>query len=318
MSRALTITYGSVVLRVVLTVMDPSMMLSSQATPTFSRARVTTGQTSRRYFSRYWFGCVGVVGRFGWTRALGLGIGSEQGSISSRGPRKRALPRRTDGPWGRAWRRRTPRAAGPACARASTPPPSSGRCPRGPTACPAGTASSLHGEMSRSIDRSIQLARMGKLACTPAKRFHTITIHPSCASITPIINHPSHTRARRLPVFIRPALGRRGRLLPLVIRHGLLCGVLGCVARGSGGCVRCVSNKNNPSNGTREVLDGDTRLGKSRLSSARERAARRQLVLVVPAANAIVQSHRSIDPTPPAISRDPHHIAYRQARRSID
>lgn len=32
----------------------PSMMLSSQAMPTFSRARVTTGQTSLKYFSRYW------------------------------------------------------------------------------------------------------------------------------------------------------------------------------------------------------------------------------------------------------------------------
>jgi hypothetical protein len=52
-SRALSTMYGSVVLRVVRTVMLPSTRLSSQAILCASSALVTMGQTSRRYFSRY-------------------------------------------------------------------------------------------------------------------------------------------------------------------------------------------------------------------------------------------------------------------------
>lgn len=50
-SRALMITYGSNVLRVVLTVMLPSTRFNSQPMPSSFRARVTAGHTSRKYFS---------------------------------------------------------------------------------------------------------------------------------------------------------------------------------------------------------------------------------------------------------------------------
>jgi hypothetical protein len=45
--------YGSNVLRVVRTVIEPSTRFSSHATPCSFSARVTEGHTSRKYFSRY-------------------------------------------------------------------------------------------------------------------------------------------------------------------------------------------------------------------------------------------------------------------------
>ena len=50
-SRALMIMYGSHVLTVVRTVMDPSTRFSSHATPCSLSARVTAGHTSCRYRS---------------------------------------------------------------------------------------------------------------------------------------------------------------------------------------------------------------------------------------------------------------------------
>mmetsp|Transcript_2654 Transcript_2654/g.4779 ORF Transcript_2654/g.4779 Transcript_2654/m.4779 type:complete len:208 (+) Transcript_2654:2110-2733(+) len=52
-SRAFMIMNGSKVFLVVRTVIEPSIKLSSQAIPRWSKEEVTTGQTSRRYFSRY-------------------------------------------------------------------------------------------------------------------------------------------------------------------------------------------------------------------------------------------------------------------------
>lgn len=52
-SRALMIMYGSYVFLVVLTVMEPSTRFSSQPMPCVFSVRVTAGQTSCRYFSRY-------------------------------------------------------------------------------------------------------------------------------------------------------------------------------------------------------------------------------------------------------------------------
>mmetsp|Transcript_4580 Transcript_4580/g.6828 ORF Transcript_4580/g.6828 Transcript_4580/m.6828 type:complete len:103 (-) Transcript_4580:131-439(-) len=52
-SRALRITYGSDVLRVVRTVMDPSTKFNSHDIFTLSSDRVTSGHDSRKYFSRY-------------------------------------------------------------------------------------------------------------------------------------------------------------------------------------------------------------------------------------------------------------------------
>ena len=52
-SRALMMMYGSNVLRVVRTVIEPSTRFSSHATPCSFSARVTEGHTSRKYFSRY-------------------------------------------------------------------------------------------------------------------------------------------------------------------------------------------------------------------------------------------------------------------------
>lgn len=122
------------------------------------------------------------------------------------------------GPWGRAWRRRTPRGAGPACTRASTPPPSSGRSPRGPTACPAGTASCLWltSMWGQSIDhKTIDSDGVGAALANPNPSPHThSTPHP----ISSITIH-TRTRAGRLPLLIRSARRRRRPVLPLVVRH---------------------------------------------------------------------------------------------------
>uniref|UniRef100_A0A6M2E1T4 Putative secreted protein n=1 Tax=Amblyomma tuberculatum TaxID=48802 RepID=A0A6M2E1T4_9ACAR len=53
MSRALRMMYGSHILRVVVTVMLPSITSSSAVMPCSARVFLTRGQHSRRYFSLY-------------------------------------------------------------------------------------------------------------------------------------------------------------------------------------------------------------------------------------------------------------------------
>ncbi|KAF1794446.1 hypothetical protein GQ600_10588 [Phytophthora cactorum] len=102
-SRALSTMYGSVVLRVVRTVMLPSTRLSSHVILCASSALVTMGHTSRRYFSRY----------------LGKSVANE---LSSSRPGILIFL--------------------PALFSSSTSSFHGGRCPHCPTACPCGGSSS--------------------------------------------------------------------------------------------------------------------------------------------------------------------------------
>ena len=52
-SRAFKIIYGSIIFLEVLTVIEPSMRFNSETIPKELRVEETNGQTSRRYFSRY-------------------------------------------------------------------------------------------------------------------------------------------------------------------------------------------------------------------------------------------------------------------------